>query len=68
MRAGGMESTVQGVEDPDAGEGKIVELPKIAVRSARDAPETVALKSQPVKALLAVPAKKAARASRGGGD
>merc|ERR1711937_748819 len=62
LRASGMESTVKGLEDPDAGEGKVVELPKVAVRNARDAPETAVLKSQLVKALMKVPSKKAAHA------
>lgn len=62
VRASGMESTVKGLEDPDAGEGKVVELPKVAVRNPRDAPETAALKTALVKALTAVPAKKAAHA------
>jgi hypothetical protein len=47
---------------PTAGEGKMVEVPKIAVRNAADSPETVALKNQLVKHLMDVPRKAAAHA------
>ena len=60
--ANGMSSVVKGLAPPVAGEGKIVEVPKIAVRNAGDAPETAALKSQLVKHLMDVPRKAAASA------